>query len=106
MAISVGYNYGKSPIGTEDVNANLGSTAIVEHHLSFGITRKFSDKVSGSFAYTHAFNNKVVSSTGDEHHRDRAEPVQHEHFVQVLNRDTRPHGRDLGISRLIEAVLN
>ena len=62
MAISVGYNYGKSPIGTEDVNYNLGSTAIVEHHLSFGITRKFSDKVSASFAYTHAFNNKLVSS--------------------------------------------
>ncbi len=64
MAISVGYNYGKSPIGTEDVNYNLGSTAIVEHHLSFGVTRQFSDKVSGSFAYTHAFNNKLVSSVG------------------------------------------
>jgi long-chain fatty acid transport protein len=63
MAVSVGYNYGKSPIGPEDVTANLGSTAIVEHHLSFGISRKFSDKVSGSFAYTHAFNNKVESST-------------------------------------------
>ncbi len=63
MAISVGYNYGKSPIGAEDVAANLGSTAIVEHHLSFGITRKFSDKVSGSFAYTHAFNNQMNSST-------------------------------------------
>lgn len=62
MAISVGYNYGKSPIGTEDVNYNLGSTAIVEHHLSFGLTRKFNDKVSGSFAYTHAFENEVVSS--------------------------------------------
>ena len=64
MAVSVGYNYGKSPIGAEDVNANLGSTAIVEHHLSFGLTRKFSDKVSGSFAYTRAFNNKLVSSVG------------------------------------------
>jgi long-chain fatty acid transport protein len=62
MAVSVGYNYGKSPIGTEDVNYNLGSTAIVEHHLSFGITRKFSDKVSGSFAYTHAFENELTSS--------------------------------------------
>lgn len=62
MAISVGYNYGKSPIGAEDVNANLGSTAIVEHHLSFGLTRKFSDKVSGSFAYTHAFENDLTSN--------------------------------------------
>ncbi len=62
MAVSVGYNYGKSPIGTEDVNMNLGSTAIVESHLSFGLTRKFSDKVSGSFAYTHAFDNDLTSS--------------------------------------------
>jgi long-chain fatty acid transport protein len=61
MAVSVGYNYGESPIGPEDVNANLGSTAIVEHHLSFGLTRKFSDKVSGSFAYTHAFENDLTS---------------------------------------------
>lgn len=62
MAVSLGYNYGKSPIGTEDVNANLGSTAIVESHLSVGLTRKFSDKVSGSFAYTHAFGNDLTSS--------------------------------------------
>jgi long-chain fatty acid transport protein len=62
MAISLGFNYGKSPIGTEDVNFNLGSMAIVEKHLSFGITRKLSDKVSGSFAYTHAFENDLTSS--------------------------------------------
>jgi long-chain fatty acid transport protein len=58
----LGYNYGASPIGPEDVNMNLGSTAIVEHHLSLGVTRKFSDKVSGSFAYTHAFENELTSS--------------------------------------------
>ena len=62
MAVSLGYNYGKSPIGAEDVNMNLGSTAIVESHLAFGLTRKFSDKVSGSFAYTHAFGNDLTSS--------------------------------------------
>lgn len=62
MSVSVGYNYGESPIGPEDVNANLGSTAIVEHHLSVGLTRKFSDKVSGSFAYTHAFENELTSN--------------------------------------------
>src|SRR5512139_269861 len=66
MAVSVGYNYGKSPIGTEDVNMNLGSTAIVESHLSVGLTRKFSDKVSGSFAYTHAFSNDLTSSVAGQ----------------------------------------
>ena len=62
MAVSLGFNYGKSPIGREDVNSNLGSTAIIEKHLSFGVSRKFSDKVSGSFAYTHAFKNDLTSS--------------------------------------------
>lgn len=63
MSVRVGFNYGKSPIGSEDVNSNLGSTAVVEKHLSFGITRKFSEKVHGNFAYTHAFDNKVNSDT-------------------------------------------
>jgi long-chain fatty acid transport protein len=45
---------------------NLGSTAIVEHHLSFGLTRKFSDKVSGSFAYTHAFENDLTSNVAGQ----------------------------------------
>ncbi len=66
MAVSVGYNHGESPIGPEDVNMNLGSTAIVEHHLSFGLTRKFSDKVSGSFAYTHAFENDLTSNVAGQ----------------------------------------
>ncbi|MDP1924128.1 MAG: outer membrane protein transport protein [Thiobacillus sp.] len=65
-AVSIGYNYGESPIGPEDVNMNLGSTAIVEHHLSFGLTRKFSDKVSGSFAYTHAFENDLTSNVAGQ----------------------------------------
>lgn len=63
MSFRVGFNYGKSPIGPEDVNSNLGSTAIVEKHLSFGITRKFSEKVHGNFAYTRALNNKITSDT-------------------------------------------
>lgn len=62
MSVSLGYNYGESPIGPEDVNFNLGSTAIVEHHASIGVTRRFSDKVSGSFAYTHAFANDLTSN--------------------------------------------
>ncbi len=64
MAASIGFNYGKSPIGREDVDANLGSMAIMEKHLSFGLGRKFSDTVSGSFAFTHAFENDLTSSSG------------------------------------------
>ena len=60
--IRAGFNYGKSPIGREDVNNNIGSLAVVEKHLSLGISRKFSEKVSGSFSYVRAFNNSVTSS--------------------------------------------
>ncbi|WP_131110677.1 OmpP1/FadL family transporter [Sulfuricystis thermophila] len=63
MQIRAGFNYGKSPIGSEDVNQNFGSLAVVEKHLTFGLSRKFSDKVIGSLSYVHAFNNSVTSNT-------------------------------------------
>lgn len=63
VSLRLGFNYGKSPIGPEDVNANLGSTAVVEKHIAFGITRRFSDKVHGNFAYTRALHHKVSSDT-------------------------------------------
>lgn len=62
MQVRAGFNYGKSPIGSEDVNANLGSLAVVEKHLSLGVSRKFSNKVMGSLSYVHAFENSVKSS--------------------------------------------
>jgi long-chain fatty acid transport protein len=60
--VRAGFNYGKSPIGQEDVNNNIGSLAVVEKHLALGVTRKFSDKVMGSFSYVHAFKNSVTSN--------------------------------------------
>jgi long-chain fatty acid transport protein len=62
MQVRAGFNYGKSPIGAEDVNANVGSLAVVEKHLSLGLTRKFTDKVSGSVSWVHAFANSVTSN--------------------------------------------
>lgn len=62
MQVRAGFNYGKSPIGQEDVNANLGSLAVVEKHLTLGLSRKFSDKVTGSLSYVHAFKNSVTSN--------------------------------------------
>lgn len=61
MQVRAGFNYGQSPIGPEDVNSNIGSLAVVEKHVSLGLTRKFNDKVSGSVSWVHAFNNKVTS---------------------------------------------
>lgn len=60
--LRAGLNYGKSPIGPEDVNSNLGSLAVVEKHLALGVSRKFSAKVTGSLSYVHAFGNSVTSN--------------------------------------------
>jgi long-chain fatty acid transport protein len=62
--VRAGFNYGKSPIGAEDVDNNIGSLAITEKHLSLGATRKFNDKVSASLSYVHAFHNEITSNTG------------------------------------------
>ncbi len=59
--VRLGLNYGKSPIGPEDVNANIGSLAVTEKHLSLGMTRQISDRVMGSLSYMHAFRNAVTS---------------------------------------------
>ncbi len=59
--VRMGLNYGKSPIGPEDVNANIGSLAVTEKHLSLGISRQISDRVTGSLSYMRAFRNAVTS---------------------------------------------
>lgn len=60
--VRAGFNYGKSPIKAEDVNNNIGSLAVVEKHAAVGLSRRFSDRVTGSVSYVHAFRNSVTSS--------------------------------------------
>jgi long-chain fatty acid transport protein len=62
--IRVGYNYGASPIGPEDVDNNIGSLAITEHHLTMGVTRQLGSRLYGSLSYARAFNNKITSDSG------------------------------------------
>lgn len=59
-----GFNYGKSPIGPEDVKSNIGSLAITEKHFTLGVTRQISPKISGTLSYVRAFHNDVTSSDG------------------------------------------
>lgn len=64
MQVRAGFNYGKSPIGAEDVNSNVGAVAIVEKHLTLGLSRKFSDKATGSVSYVHGFEESMTSNVG------------------------------------------
>ena len=65
-AVRFGYNYGESPIGPDDVNNNIGSLAVVEKHLSAGLTRQLGKRVAGSVSYMKAFNNEVTSNTAPQ----------------------------------------
>ena len=60
----MGYNYGESPIDPEDVDANLGSVAISEHHLAIGLQRQLTGRVLSTATYTRVFENEVKSSSG------------------------------------------
>lgn len=60
-AVRLGYNYGASPIGSEDVANNYGSLAVTEQHLSLGMTRQLGEKMFASLSYVRAMDNKVSS---------------------------------------------
>jgi long-chain fatty acid transport protein len=62
--VRFGINYAEAPFDEEDVDNNLGSVAIPELHISLGMTRKLSDRISGSLSYTYAFENELTSNTG------------------------------------------
>jgi len=62
VTLRLGYNYGKTGIDSKDVQYNLGSIATIEHHLSVGISKHWTDNLTSTLSYTHGFENSV---TGD-----------------------------------------
>ncbi|MFZ5619504.1 MAG: OmpP1/FadL family transporter [Pseudomonadota bacterium] len=63
-ALLAGYNYGASPLGPEDVNQNIGATAIVEHHVSFGAEFRVTRLSTLTLSVIHGFENDMTSSVG------------------------------------------
>ncbi len=62
LCLRAGYNYGKTPIGTNDVDNNLGSIAVIEHHVSIGVSKRWNDKCSSTLSFTHGLHNELKSS--------------------------------------------
>ncbi len=78
LCLRAGYNYGKTPIGTNDVDNNLGSIAVVEHHVSFGISKKWNANCSSTLSFTHGFHNELKSSLSP----NKIEAAQNIGFLQ------------------------
>lgn len=64
VSLMAGYNYGASPISEEDINNNAGVTAIVEHHVSAGVTTKVSRHSALTVSLIHGFENEMTASVG------------------------------------------
>lgn len=62
VCIKTGYNYGATPIGEEDVDSNLGAIAVVEHHVSIGLSKKWNNTCISTLSYTRGFHNELQSS--------------------------------------------
>lgn len=62
--LRAGFNYGASPINSEDVATNLGSTAVVEKHITIGISKPLTNNLAGNVSYAHAFENSVAAVNG------------------------------------------
>ena len=60
--LRAGWNYGKQPISSGELDFNLLAPAVVEHHLTLGVTRKLDANSEITVSYMHAFNKKL---TGD-----------------------------------------
>ena len=57
LTLRAGFNYGKSPVRSGDLNANIVSPAIVETHATVGLTYNLTKNFEISLAYVHAFSN-------------------------------------------------
>jgi len=86
VALRLGYNYGNNPVKTHD-NFNgasltkvqgkylptyyyetfriIGFPAIVEHHITAGLSYQFSPRFSMELGYVHAFQNTITQSGTD-----------------------------------------
>ena len=64
ITLLAGYNYGATGIDPEDVQYNLGAVAVVEHHLSLGVSRKWTSipGMKGTLSYTRGFENSVTGN--------------------------------------------
>ena len=52
----------ETPIGEEDVDSNLGAIAVVEHHLTVGISKHWNKHLTSTLSYMRGFHNEVESS--------------------------------------------
>lgn len=62
LALMAGYNYGKSPISSDETTLNVLAPGITEKHASFGFEKKLTPKSKLVGSYVHAFKKTVTGN--------------------------------------------
>ena len=64
LTLRAGYNYGATGIDAEDVPFNLGAVAVIEHHLSLGVSKTWTSipGMTSTLSYTRGFENSVTGN--------------------------------------------
>lgn len=63
LILRAGYNHGDNPIGSREVTFNFLATAVVQDHLTLGMTYAVSPNSELSFSYLHAFEEEQSGPT-------------------------------------------
>ena len=58
-----GWTYAATPITPENVDSNIGSIAVVEHHFSLAVNKTLTKTLAATLSYTYGLWNEVESST-------------------------------------------
>ncbi len=59
LTVAAGFNYGQDPIDSSSLNNNIIAPAIVQSHITAGLTYDINNNLSVSGAYAYAFPQKV-----------------------------------------------
>lgn len=59
LTLRAGYNYGESPIDSDETTFNILAPGVVEHHMTLGGTYTLNNGMEITAAYMHAFENTV-----------------------------------------------
>jgi long-chain fatty acid transport protein len=63
LTLRAGYNYGKSPIPSDQVLFNMLAPATTEKHITLGVTKALDQDSDFTFTFMHAFRNTIKGPT-------------------------------------------
>lgn len=68
LTVAAGYNYGQDPIDSSSLNNNIIAPAIVQSHITAGITYGINDHLDVSGAYAYAFSETLSCTNSGQYY--------------------------------------